>query len=132
MSTEVEDKKIVSENYILILRKLNVFDEFGNKASMGKPYLLIQTTRGNISLKGVAEFVKAVCAFFKRDFNKVSTKLINKEFILTRKNRIEFNDEGVKSPSGLPYLWIQTTKLGISIDWADMGSFCKNLVEMLK
>lgn len=132
MSTQVEDTRIVKQSFILILRQLLGYDTKGQKVSNGKPYLLIQTTRGNISIKGVKNFVKKVCEFYKRDFNKASNKLIDKEFILTQRLRMEFDEKGVKKPTGEPYLWIETIKFGTRIDWSDMEEFCQALVDIVK
>lgn len=128
MSQEEKIQEINRETYRLSLRKLNIFNGYGLKEAKGKEYLLLSTPRGNLTFKDVKEFVKQ-CAKMQKE---QSLKIISPEFMLEKRNRLQFNQHGEKTPTGNPYILITGLKIAVSIDCEDFKEFVKDLIQLLK
>jgi len=120
-------KTIIRETYILEYRQKNIFDSEGCKVPNGKPYILISTTNGNIAFKDFKKFLECISKILKGQ-----KKVAYKEVVFEFRRRSEFNEKGQKVYTGSPYVWIQSVRFGISIDFKDLEQLGKDIVELLK
>lgn len=119
--------KIVRKTYVIEPKQILGFDENAEKLPIGSRYVLIRTNRGNIAVKNTTEFLNSL-----KKVLKGAKKVISPEFIIEVKNRLQFDANGKKVPTGAPYIWFEGISSRGLIEKSDLEQFIKDFVEMLK